>query len=158
MITLEDVSNLPSICRQVETTPAVQSQVLSLWQNQLRFNYSLCILKSLLLRSASAQGSHSALCRQEAHAGLVHPTWKFTKNEEAVRMIKDMLASFPSCCVPEEEAKPVSWILLSLITLPEHRGKGYAKVLVSAMAKRLHAEGHPVYCYMGGECSFLHIL
>lgn len=35
-----------------------------------------------------------------------------------------------------------------MYTLPEHRGKGYAKVLVSTMAKRFHAEGYPVYCFV----------
>lgn len=35
-----------------------------------------------------------------------------------------------------------------LYTLPEHRGKGYAKVLISTMARQLSAEGFPVYCFI----------
>ncbi len=73
-------------------------------------------------------------------------------------MIRNMLAHLPSCCVLDAEGKPVSWILTyascamgMLYTLPEHRGKGYAKVLVSTMAKRLHAEGYPVYCFIEEE-------
>lgn len=73
-------------------------------------------------------------------------------------MIRNMLAHFPSHCVLDAEGKPVSWILTytscamgMLYTLPEHRGKGYAKVLVSAMAKRLHAQGLPVYCFIEEE-------
>nr|XP_046258032.1 glycine N-acyltransferase-like protein 3 [Scatophagus argus] len=115
MMTLEDISNLPSI----------DSSGISL----------------------------SSL--DESHVGMVNQTWKFSKNMEAVRMIRNMLANFPSCCVLDTEAKPVSWILTysscamgMLYTLPEHRGKGYAKVLVSTMAKRLHAEGYPVYCFI----------
>lgn len=73
-------------------------------------------------------------------------------------MIHNMIANFPSCCVLGAERKPVSWILTyqscamgMLYTLPEHRGKGYAKVLISAMARRLHAEGYPVYCFIEEE-------
>ncbi|KAL3050130.1 hypothetical protein OYC64_012218 [Pagothenia borchgrevinki] len=94
----------------------------------------------------------------ESHVGLVNQMWKFAKNKEAVRMIRNMLANFPSCCVLDAEGKPVSWILTYatcamgiLYTLPEHRGKGYAKVLISTMAKRLHAQGYPVYCFIEEE-------
>lgn len=73
-------------------------------------------------------------------------------------MMRNMLANFPSCCVLDADAKPVSWILTYatcamgiLYTLPEHRGKGYAKVLVSAMAKRFHSQGYPVYCFIEEE-------
>ncbi|KAF3842266.1 hypothetical protein F7725_024217 [Dissostichus mawsoni] len=94
----------------------------------------------------------------ESHVGLVNQMWKFAKNKEAVRMIRDMLANFPSCRVLDAEGKPVSWILTYascamgiLYTLPEHRGKGYAKVLISTMAKRLHAQGYHVYCFIEEE-------
>lgn len=73
-------------------------------------------------------------------------------------MIRNIITSFPSCCVLDAEAKPVSWILTHeygalgmLHTLPEHRRKGYAKVLISTMAKRFHAQGYPVYCFVEEE-------
>ncbi|XP_070696742.1 glycine N-acyltransferase-like protein 3 [Pempheris klunzingeri] len=94
----------------------------------------------------------------ESHTDLVNQMWKFGQNNEAVRMIRNMLANFPSCCVLDAEAKPVSWILTyascamgMLYTLPGHRGKGYAKVLVSTMARRLQADGYPVYCFIEEE-------
>ncbi|XP_078128483.1 glycine N-acyltransferase [Sander vitreus] len=94
----------------------------------------------------------------ESHVGLVNQMWKFGKNEGAARMIRNMIANFPSCCVLDAEGKPVSWILTYascamglLYTLPEHRGKSYAKVLASTMAKRLHAQGYPVYCFIEEE-------
>ncbi|XP_038592891.1 glycine N-acyltransferase-like protein 3 [Micropterus salmoides] len=94
----------------------------------------------------------------ESHVGLVNQTWKFGKSGEAARMIRNMLANFPSCCVLDAEGKPVSWILTyascamgMLYTLPEHRGKGFARVLVSAMAKKLHTQGYPVYCFIEEE-------
>lgn len=95
----------------------------------------------------------------------MNQTWKFGKNEDAVTMIWNMLANFPSCCVLDAEGKPASWILTYascmmgiLYTLPEHRGKGYAKVLISAMAKRLHTEGYPVYGFVEEENEVSHRL
>ncbi|XP_038594039.1 glycine N-acyltransferase-like [Micropterus salmoides] len=94
----------------------------------------------------------------ESHVGLVNQTWKFGKSGEAARMIRNMLANFPSCCVLDAEGKPVSWILTyascamgMLYTLPAHRGKGFARVLVSAMTKKLHTQGYPVYCFIEEE-------
>uniref|UniRef100_A0A672JJ11 Glycine N-acyltransferase-like protein n=1 Tax=Salarias fasciatus TaxID=181472 RepID=A0A672JJ11_SALFA len=73
---------------------------------------------------------------------LVNQTWKFGGNQQSY--IRHLINS-----------QPVSWILVYdygalgvLYTLPEHRGKGYAKVLISTMAKKLLAESHPVYCYI----------
>ncbi|KAM3606679.1 uncharacterized protein V6R79_021075 [Siganus canaliculatus] len=94
----------------------------------------------------------------ESHVGLVNHMWKFGEENEAVRMIQNMVANFPSCCVLDQEGKPVSWILTygscamgMLYTLPEHRGKGYAKVIISTLAKKLHSQGFPVYCNIEEE-------
>ncbi|XP_041644940.1 glycine N-acyltransferase-like [Cheilinus undulatus] len=89
----------------------------------------------------------------ESHVSLVNQMWKFGKSENSLGMIRGMVTNFPSCCVLDAEGKPVSWVLMYetcamgiLYTLPEHRRKGYAKVLIYSMAKRLHTEGYPVYC------------
>ncbi|KAG5831470.1 hypothetical protein ANANG_G00304050 [Anguilla anguilla] len=34
---------------------------------------------------------------------------------------------------------------------PDYRGRGYAKILISTMATRLHAQGYPVYCFIEEE-------
>ncbi|GAA6213974.1 glycine N-acyltransferase-like protein 3 [Lates japonicus] len=90
-----------------------------------------------------------------SHVDLVNKTWKFGGNEQGYNNIKKLIGNFPSCCITDSQGLPVSWILVYdycamgiLYTLPEHRGKGYAKVLVSTMARRLHAEGYPVYCFI----------
>ncbi|XP_051283578.1 glycine N-acyltransferase-like protein 3 [Dicentrarchus labrax] len=90
-----------------------------------------------------------------SHVDLVNNTWKFGGNKRGHTNIKNLIGNFPSCCITDGEGQPVSWMLVYdycalgiLYTLPEHRGKGYAKVLVSTMAKRLHAEGYPVYCFI----------
>ncbi|KAM4598852.1 glycine N-acyltransferase-like protein 3 isoform 1-T1 [Fundulus diaphanus] len=94
----------------------------------------------------------------ESHVDLVTRTWKFARNREVVGMIRNMVCNFPSCCVLDAEGKPVSWILTyvsgaigMLYTLPEHRGKGYAKVLISSMAKKFFGHGYPVFCFIEEE-------
>ena len=111
----------------------------------------------LLLSCISSKVSVGSL--DESHTALVNKTWSFGQGEDSVRMIQEMLINFPSCCVLDEETQqPVAWILTytscamgMLYTLPGHRGKGYAKVLISSMAKKLHALGYPVYCFIEEE-------
>ncbi|KAL7877027.1 hypothetical protein SRHO_G00036700 [Serrasalmus rhombeus] len=92
---------------------------------------------------------------QESHAALVNSTWKFCIGEFSERMIRNMILNFPSCCVLDSDGQPVAWMLTYcdcamgiLYTMPEHRRKGYAKALVSTMAKKLHSKGYPVYCFI----------
>ncbi|XP_068597688.1 glycine N-acyltransferase-like [Brachionichthys hirsutus] len=94
----------------------------------------------------------------ESHAALVNQKWKFSENNKSVETIRKMLTRFPSLCVLDAEGKPVSWILVymtcaigMLYTVAEHRGKGYAKALITATAKWLHTEGYPVYCLIEEE-------
>ncbi|KAK5908279.1 hypothetical protein CgunFtcFv8_016351 [Champsocephalus gunnari] len=93
-----------------------------------------------------------------SHVDLVNKTWKFGGNKQGYRNIENLISNFPSCCITDGQGQPLSWILVYdycalglLYTLPEHRGKGYGKVLVSAMAKRLHSQGYPVYCFIEEE-------
>ncbi|XP_010790346.1 LOW QUALITY PROTEIN: glycine N-acyltransferase-like protein 3 [Notothenia coriiceps] len=93
-----------------------------------------------------------------SHVDLVNTAWKFGGNKQGYRNIENLISNFPSCCITDGQGQPLSWILVYdycalglLYTLPEHRGKGYAKVLVSAMAKRLHSQGYPVYCFIEEE-------
>ncbi|KAI4813305.1 hypothetical protein KUCAC02_024637 [Chaenocephalus aceratus] len=93
-----------------------------------------------------------------SHVDLVNTTWKFGGNKQGYRNIENLISNFPSCCITDGQGQPLSWILVYdycalglLYTLPEHRGKGYGKVLVSVMAKRLHSQGYPVYCFIEEE-------
>ncbi|KAK2922039.1 hypothetical protein Q8A73_001524 [Channa argus] len=62
----------------------------------------------------------------ESHLGLVNQKWKR----------KAWILTYSTCAMG------------MLYTLPEHRGKGYAKALISTMAKKLSAKDYPVYCFI----------
>lgn len=97
-----------------------------------------------------------------SHVDLVNKSWKFGGGKKGQRNVEHLISNFPTCCITDSQGQPVSWILVYdycamglLHTLPEHRRKGYARVLVSAMAKKLHTQGYPVYCFIeeGNELS-----
>ncbi|KAF4089981.1 hypothetical protein AMELA_G00044410 [Ameiurus melas] len=92
---------------------------------------------------------------KESHVALINSTWKFGMGELTEPLVRSMILNYPSCCVLDSEGQPVSWTLTYSncamgmgYTLPEHRRKGYAKALVTIMAKKLHSEGYPVYCFV----------
>ncbi|KAJ8361477.1 hypothetical protein SKAU_G00180020 [Synaphobranchus kaupii] len=94
----------------------------------------------------------------ESHVSLVKNTWKFGGDEKAFQKIQHLISHFPTCCITDEEDRPVSWVLFYdycaiglLYTVPEYRGRGYAKILISTMATSLHAQGYPVYCFIEEE-------
>uniref|UniRef100_A0A671KK66 Glycine N-acyltransferase-like protein n=1 Tax=Sinocyclocheilus anshuiensis TaxID=1608454 RepID=A0A671KK66_9TELE len=114
---------------------------------------SVCYM--LVLRDPSKLSHLSSL--SESHLALVNRSWKFGC-EDSKLMIKNMILNFPSCCVLDSDDQPVAWILNDassalgmLYTLPEHRGKGYAKALVAVMSKTLHSQDYPVYCFIEEE-------
>ncbi|KAM9364945.1 glycine N-acyltransferase-like protein 3 [Pholidichthys leucotaenia] len=93
-----------------------------------------------------------------SHVDIVNKTWKFGGDVKGCRIIENLITNFPTCCIMDDQHQPVSWILLydycalgMLYTMPEHRGKGYAKVLISVMSKKIHTEGYPVYCFIEEE-------
>uniref|UniRef100_A0A3Q2NUP8 Glycine N-acyltransferase-like protein n=1 Tax=Fundulus heteroclitus TaxID=8078 RepID=A0A3Q2NUP8_FUNHE len=112
-------------------------------------------ISQLLTPDAESQLESRISSLNLSHVDIVNKTWKFGGNEKGYRNIKNLISNFPTCCILDTQGEPVAWILVYdycalgiLYTLPEHRGKGYAKVLISTMAKKLHAEGYPVYCFI----------
>lgn len=94
----------------------------------------------------------------ESHIPVVNETWKFGKGEYSVKFLKNIIRYFPTCCILNENSQPVAWILTynycamgMLYTQPDHRRKGYAKLLISTMSKRLHTQGYPVFCFVEEE-------
>ncbi|XP_067277127.1 glycine N-acyltransferase [Pseudorasbora parva] len=122
----------------------------------------MLVLQELSKQSQADSLSLKLSSLNESHLALVNSSWKFGC-EHSKRMIKNMILNFPSCCVLDADDQPVAWILTypscalgMLYTVPEHRGKGYAKALVTVMSKRLHSQGYPVYCFIeeGNQLSY----
>ncbi|KAG9335855.1 hypothetical protein JZ751_003612 [Albula glossodonta] len=90
-----------------------------------------------------------------AHAELINSTWKYGGDRSSFNSVLSYISNYPSLCVLGEEGRPVSWLLLYqhsalglLYTLPEYRRRGYARLLVTTMARRLLDDGRPVYCFV----------
>ncbi|ROI15584.1 Glycine N-acyltransferase-like protein 3 [Anabarilius grahami] len=121
--------------------------------NQLQFKQS---------DFSSAGLRFSPLSAAQAH--LVNSTWKYGGDSNSYNSVLNYISHNPSLCVIEEGGtEPVSWLLVYqhaalglLYTLPQHRRKGYAKLLVSILAKSLLERGHPVYCFVeeGNDTSY----
>ncbi|XP_072363860.1 glycine N-acyltransferase-like protein 3 isoform X2 [Scyliorhinus torazame] len=97
-------------------------------------------------------------CLDPSHAQIVNRSWKFGNDDSGLQFVKNILEKFPSYCILDETDNPVSWILTYqygamglLYTLPEHRGKGFAKLLVTKMVKVLQNLGYPIYCFVEEE-------
>ncbi|KAK9966904.1 hypothetical protein ABG768_003986 [Culter alburnus] len=129
---------------------AVMNVLMLQEANQLQFNQS------------SAGLRFSPLSEAQAH--LVNSTWKYGGDRNSYNSVLNYISHNPSLCVIEEGGtEPVSWLLVYqhaalglLYTLPQHRRKGYAKLLVSILGKSLLERGHPVYCFVekGNDTSY----
>ncbi|XP_049621187.1 glycine N-acyltransferase-like protein 3 [Suncus etruscus] len=85
-----------------------------------------------------------------ADADLLNRTWSRGGNEQCLRYIANLIACFPSVCVRDEKGNPVSWSMTDQFctmchgyTLPEHRRKGYSRLVALTLAKKLQSRGFP---------------
>ncbi|XP_075784649.1 glycine N-acyltransferase-like protein 3 [Pelodiscus sinensis] len=90
-----------------------------------------------------------------SHVDLLNETWRFGGNERSRKYLASLIRQFPSACLLDATGRPVSWLasdafgaLRHAYTLPQHRGRGYNRVLSNVMAKRLHSLGFPSYGYV----------
>ncbi|XP_041107953.1 glycine N-acyltransferase-like protein 3 [Polyodon spathula] len=112
-------------------------------------------VKHLPRLPSESNASHMLSSLDESHAELVNKTWSYGGTQISYRSVKNYILNFPNFCILDECGSPVAWILLYqhcalglLYTLPEHRRKGYARVLVTVMCKHLLSQGYPVYCFI----------
>nr|XP_006201985.1 glycine N-acyltransferase-like protein 3 [Vicugna pacos] len=85
-----------------------------------------------------------------ADADLLNRTWSRGGNEQCRRYIASLIACFPSVCVRDDQGNPVSWSITDQFatmchgyTLPEHRKKGYSRLVALTLARKLQSRGFP---------------
>ncbi|XP_006882182.1 PREDICTED: glycine N-acyltransferase-like protein 3 [Elephantulus edwardii] len=83
-------------------------------------------------------------------ADLLNRTWSRGGNELCLRYIANLISSFPSVCVRDDRGSPVSWSITDQFatmchgyTLPEHRRKGYSRLVALTLARKLQSRGFP---------------
>ncbi|XP_063183883.1 glycine N-acyltransferase-like protein 3 [Chroicocephalus ridibundus] len=85
-----------------------------------------------------------------SHASLLSKTWSRGGNPRSQKYLANLICSFPSVCVLGDKGYPLSWSLtdqfatmIHVYTLPEHRRKGYSRLVATTLAKKLHSHGFP---------------
>ncbi|KAL6053894.1 hypothetical protein STEG23_003721 [Scotinomys teguina] len=83
-------------------------------------------------------------------ADLLNRTWSRGGNQQCLRYIAKLIACFPSVCVRDEKGNPVSWGITDQFatmchgyTLPDHRRKGYSRLVALTLARKLQSRGFP---------------
>lgn len=80
-------------------------------------------------------------------AEVVNSRWKFNSGRQSLLTFKYWIENFPSVALFDGEGHLVAWELTThfgvmgrLFVTPEHRGKGYAKYIISALAQKCFAK------------------
>ncbi|EGW03090.1 Glycine N-acyltransferase-like protein 3 [Cricetulus griseus] len=83
-------------------------------------------------------------------ADLLNRTWSRGGNQQCLQYIAKLIACFPSVCVRDEKGNPVSWGITDQFatmchgyTLPDHRRKGYSRLVALTLARKLQSRGFP---------------
>lgn len=83
-------------------------------------------------------------------ADLLNRTWSRGGNEQCLRYIASLISCFPSVCVRDDKGNPISWSITDQFatmchsyTLPEHRRKGYSRLVALTLARKLQSRGFP---------------
>ncbi|XP_062954543.1 glycine N-acyltransferase-like protein 3 [Cynocephalus volans] len=106
---------------------------------------------STLPNTGSLTGSSPRLTYLSvADADLLNRTWSRGGNEQCLQYIANLIACFPSVCVRDDKGNPVSWSITDQFatmchgyTLPEHRRKGYSRLVALTLARKLQSRGFP---------------
>nr|XP_004649775.1 glycine N-acyltransferase-like protein 3 [Jaculus jaculus] len=85
-----------------------------------------------------------------ADADLLNRTWSRGGNEQCLRYIANLISCFPSVCVRDNQGNPLSWGITDQFatmchgyTLPDHRRKGYSRLVALTLARKLQSRGFP---------------
>uniref|UniRef100_A0A8D0HCY1 Glycine N-acyltransferase-like protein n=1 Tax=Sphenodon punctatus TaxID=8508 RepID=A0A8D0HCY1_SPHPU len=118
---------------------------LSSFQMVIHFLPNACVVPS-----PRTDPAPRLACLDVSHASLLNETWSRGGNEQCRKYIANLICCFPSVCVLDENGNPISWALTDQFatmihgyTLPEHRRKGYSRLVSTTLAKKLHSRGFP---------------
>ncbi|ELR49505.1 Glycine N-acyltransferase-like protein 3, partial [Bos mutus] len=85
-----------------------------------------------------------------ADVDLLNQTWSRGGNEQCRRYIANLISCFPSVCVRDDKGNPMSWSMTDQFatmchgyTMPEHRRKGYNRLVILMLARKLQSQGFP---------------
>ncbi|XP_061482024.1 glycine N-acyltransferase-like protein 3 [Rhineura floridana] len=85
-----------------------------------------------------------------SHASLLNETWSRGGSKQCQKYLADLICCFPNACILDRRGCPISWGLTDQFatmihgyTLPEHRRKGYNRLIATVLAKKLHSWGFP---------------
>ncbi|KFV81928.1 Glycine N-acyltransferase-like 3 [Struthio camelus australis] len=85
-----------------------------------------------------------------SHASLLNETWSRGGNPRCQQYLANLICCFPSVCILDDKGRPLSWSLtdqfatmIHSYTLPEHRRKGYSRLVATTLAKKMHSRGFP---------------
>ncbi|XP_064613176.1 glycine N-acyltransferase-like [Liolophura sinensis] len=80
-------------------------------------------------------------------AEVVNSRWKFNSGRQSMSVFKFWIENYPSVALFDAEGQLVAWELTThfgimgrLYVMPEHRGKGYAKYIISTLAQKCFAK------------------
>uniref|UniRef100_M3YD60 Glycine N-acyltransferase-like protein n=1 Tax=Mustela putorius furo TaxID=9669 RepID=M3YD60_MUSPF len=150
-------SELHDVSKAVANSKLLLLQIiqnnLSLSQKKKKQKTKNTILISLLFESVQEEKKGSAprlTYLSVADADLLNRTWSRGGNEQCLRYITKLISCFPSVCVRDDKGNPISWSLTDQFatmchgyTLPEHRRKGYSKLVALTLARKLQSRGFP---------------
>ncbi|XP_055471332.1 glycine N-acyltransferase-like protein 3 [Psammomys obesus] len=124
----------------------------------LDLDIKLTSFKAVQLSPVSSVPDHSFLTGPSPRltylsvtdADLLNRTWSRGGNQQCLHYIAKLIACFPSVCVRDEKGNPVSWSLTDQFatmchgyTLPDHRRKGYSRLVALTLARKLQSRGFP---------------
>ncbi|KAL1004803.1 hypothetical protein UPYG_G00050790 [Umbra pygmaea] len=121
----------------------------------LSSSHTLMLSDPTLLPQLNSDIESSVSYLKESHIELVNKTWKFGGDGPSYRTIEHFIRHYPTGCITDDQGQPMCWVVMYddcasgiMYTLPEHRGRGLAKALISSMSRKVHAQGYPVYCFV----------
>ncbi|XP_070584179.1 glycine N-acyltransferase-like protein 3 [Erythrolamprus reginae] len=87
-----------------------------------------------------------------SYAAVLNDTYEFGRNNWSLRYLRRLIEDFPNVCLRDQYGQPVAWSLsdaLGCLThgyaIPEYRGKGHMRTVITALSQKLHDQDFALY-------------